>query len=251
MKKFALIGQGIEHSLSPLLFNTLYRSIKGYSYDLIEAATLEKGLDFFSEMGYSGANITAPFKEKILDKCIKIDESSSSIGAANLILNKADGIHAYNTDHMGVSGPLLTRKTASGSKAVVAGAGGAARAAVYALKKMGFEIIIINRTQDKAQLLAEKTESHTVRTSQYNTVLKECDVLVYTATALIEDIDTTVLKEAIILEANYKDPVLNNIPCKEYISGKEWLIHQAIPSFKTMTCISPMPDELFKIINNR
>jgi shikimate dehydrogenase len=251
MKKFALIGQGIAHSISPLLFNTLYRSTKGYSYDLIEAATLEKGLEFFTEMGYSGANITAPFKEKVLEKCIEIDESAALIGAANLILRKENGIHAYNTDHMGISGPLLTREIAPESKAVVAGAGGAARAAVYALKKMGFEIIIINRTWHKAKRLAEETNSHSVQPDQYNTVLKECDVLIYTATSLIENIDTRLLKETIILEANYKDPVLNNINCKEYISGKEWLIYQAIPSFKIMTCISPTPDELFKIIDNR
>jgi 3-dehydroquinate dehydratase/shikimate dehydrogenase len=251
MKKFALIGQGISHSLSPLLFNTLYRATKGYSYDLIDAPTLEKGLEILTGMGYSGANITAPFKEKILEKCIAADEASSSIGASNLVLNKKEGLYAYNTDHMGVSGPLLSRNTDNRSKVVVAGAGGAARAAVYALKQIGCEITIINRTWNKARRLAEETGCRAVETDNSNSVIKECNVLVYTATSLIKGIDTGILKKAIILEANYKDPVLQNIDCKEYISGKEWLIHQAIPSFKAMTCIAPAPDELFKIIDNR
>lgn len=150
--KFGLIGSNIGKSLSPRI-HTLIMNKNGIkaTYDLIDIPHLPDR-KFLIE--FDGLNITIPFKEKILKLVEGKDKSVEITGAVNTILNK-NGIVGYNTDYMAIL-ELLRKKSMYVKSALVIGAGGAARAAIAALKSSGTEIIHIqNRSEEKVKRLMD------------------------------------------------------------------------------------------------
>jgi len=99
--KFGLLGYPVAHSKSPALFAAAYKHSL-HSYELLEFSDLLKGLEAAVTEGYSGLNITAPFKEDVLSFVHSADSLSSEIAAANLLLFSQGGIKAFNTDYEGV-----------------------------------------------------------------------------------------------------------------------------------------------------
>jgi len=153
MKKFALIGSNISHSLSPALFRAAYKN-SAFTYDLIDSPSVEQAMEIFMREGYSGANITSPFKESILKYCTSSDPFVSKIGATNLIIRDGGSVIGYNTDYYGVKDSLLGAGVKE-SRGLVVGAGGAAKAAIVALKELNIDVVVINRTDSKARDLAK------------------------------------------------------------------------------------------------
>ena len=237
MYKFALIGNNVSKSLSPALFRAAYPDTD-WIYGLIESDDAAKALDIFLSNGYKGANITSPYKESFMDFCDDHDEISQKIGVTNLILNSNGNLISYNTDYYGVKDPLSARGFKSG-KAVVAGAGGAARAAVLALKDLGMEVTVVNRTVKKAEDLAKQFNVSYQPAEQISDLLKNSHLLLYTIDEPLMGLETADFRNLTIFEANYKNPNLNSKKCIEYISGREWLVSQAIPSFMLFTGIKP------------
>ena len=92
------------------------------------------------------------------------DPLSAKIGACNTILRAQDGkLYGFNTDVAGIIGPLEKRMSLRGAKALVLGAGGAARAAVFGLRDKGAEVFILNRTPETAQKLARQSGSKSIK----------------------------------------------------------------------------------------
>ena len=237
MQKLALIGSNVSKSLSPALFRAAY-SGTDWTYGLIECDDATKALDIFFSEGFRGANITSPFKESFMDFCEFHDEISRRTGVTNLILNESGKLTSYNTDYYGVKDPLTARGLKSG-KAVVAGAGGAARAAVLALKDLGMEVTVVNRTVEKAAELAQQFDVGYQSANHISQLLKTSNLLVYTIDAPLMNAQNIDLSHLIIFEANYKTPNFITKNCIEYISGREWLVSQAVPSFRLFTGIQP------------
>jgi shikimate dehydrogenase len=102
--------------------------------------------------GFRGVNVTIPHKEAALALADKATDAAREIGAANTLTFGPDGIHADNTD----AGGLLTSlpRSVYGASALVLGAGGSARAAVYALKHAGADVRVWNRSHARAEALA-------------------------------------------------------------------------------------------------
>ncbi len=255
MKKIALIGESIAHSLSPKLFEAAYNLREEFSYSLLDYPTLKEAMEIFFNEGYIGANITSPYKEEILSYCTELDITTQQTGAANLILKQENGIKAYNTDCDGLYGPIKNREIKP-CKVIVIGAGGAAKAAVFILKEKGFIVTVVNRTLDKAKTLANDCNVEWCAMDKLPELLQSNNLLIYTI-----GVDTPILKKTLlnhvnilknltIVEANYKSPSLNSISCKEYISGTEWLVYQAVPSFKLFTGKDPDIFAMFKLTNN-
>lgn len=104
--------------------------------------------------GFRGANVTIPHKQAALALADRPDPAAVAIGAANLLLFEDDGgIRAENTDAPALIGALPA--SPSGATALVLGAGGSARAAVWALRQAGAQVRVWNRTPERAQALAE------------------------------------------------------------------------------------------------
>jgi shikimate 5-dehydrogenase len=134
--------------------------------------------------------------------------------------------------------------------AIIAGAGGAAKAAILALKDLNYNVFIINRTDEKAESLAQKFDVQWAPHTEVSQLLKRCGLIVYTIDHMLPGMESLSLRNQIIFEANYRSPLFNKRECKSYISGKEWLIHQAIPSFCLFTQSEPNRESMFNLADN-
>ncbi len=156
-----VIGHPIKHSYSPLMHNTAF-VLDGLNYIYlpfdVHTSNLKAALKGMIAFGFVGFNVTIPHKEKIIEFMNDISEEASVIGAVNTISNENGKLHGYNTDVAGVTETLLPFKDELvDSEVSVIGAGGAARAVIYALIRTFkvAKINIINRTFQKAESLKE------------------------------------------------------------------------------------------------
>lgn len=163
----ALIGNPVEHSVSHILLEELVHAagIKTpYKHIKVNVETkqdLKKILKSFNTLGFKGINVTLPYKLDVINCVEYIDDAANAIGAINTIAFRTDGYYATNTDWYGVSESISRLSTLRGkNKAVVLGSGGAARAAIYAVQKLGFEQITVmyrgTSTESKDDLINDK-----------------------------------------------------------------------------------------------
>ena len=258
MYKFGLIGHPIAHSLSPALFKAAFEG--RYAYDLIEGEDFEESYRKFLD-GYRAVNVTTPFKEIAFRRADIATDDCKAIGAANILVKTKDGkVIAANSDHMGVIGAAMAglypdknvRKTA-----LIAGCGGAAKAAAYAMCSAGYATTIINRSFEKARDFAQRLEKipgfniTAVPMDEFRRHFRNAGIIIYTLPVRIPELDnlsgndvrgnTFFRKETkVLIEANYKDPAFSaefistlkrRNPLFKYVSGKEWLLHQAIGAY--------------------
>ena len=162
--KTAVIGHPIAHSKSPLIHNEWLRG-HGFqgSYEAIdiEPEALAEGVRALVERGYAGFNVTVPHKIAVMALCDEVDEHARKIGAVNTVTIRDSRLLGTNTDAFGFAQNILSATgqenwSFEAGPAVVLGAGGAARAVVYALLENGVpSITLLNRTREKAEELAK------------------------------------------------------------------------------------------------
>ena len=111
--------------------------------------------------GYRGANVTIPHKEAALALADEADEAAQAIGAANTLTFEDGSIHAANTDAPGLLAALP--RESSGMSVLILGAGGAARAAAWALRGAGADVGVWNRTPERAAALARELDVASVQ----------------------------------------------------------------------------------------
>ncbi|KAF9223187.1 Shikimate dehydrogenase [Gyrodon lividus] len=161
-KKFYLFGTPIAHSMSPTLHNTAFTALGlPHVYSLFETTTVgDEITQVIKNPDFGGASVTIPFKLDIIPLLDELSPAARSIGAVNTIVPLPTGkLYGDNTDYLGIVSSIRTRAPGlvSGKlrAALVIGAGGTARAAVYALKAIGTEdVYVFNRTAAKAEALA-------------------------------------------------------------------------------------------------
>jgi len=155
VKKNIIIGSPVAHSLSPKLHGAGYKAlgvedIFSFSYEEVLPAELENFMRR-ARKEFNGIAVTMPLKTEIIKYLDALDPSAQKTGAVNTVLNKNGFMIGYNTDWAGVHYAL---GNVTGKTAVVLGAGGAARAALYALKNAQ-KIFLYNRTPERARSAAE------------------------------------------------------------------------------------------------
>jgi len=166
---YGVAGNPIAHSLSPLMQNTAFRR-EGVNAVMLPLKTLALAdlLTLLRELPLSGAAITMPLKEDVLPHLANMDPLTARIGACNTLRVGSDGkIVGFNTDAAGVVRPLEKRLKLKGARIAVLGAGGAARAAVFALVDQGAEVLIVNRTHETAVALAKDAKAHSLTHEQF------------------------------------------------------------------------------------
>lgn len=160
MARLGVIGWPVAHSRSPAMFAAAFAAcgLTGWSYQRLPIA-----LELFDETvralpagGFLGANVTIPHKQAALALADSASEAARAIGAANTLSFAADGsIAADNTDAPGLLAAI--GEPVAGRSALVLGAGGSARAAVWALLGAGAsEVSLWNRTAERALELADE-----------------------------------------------------------------------------------------------
>lgn len=234
----------------------------------VPSENLKAAVNGVLSLGLKGLNVTLPHKEKIIKYLDEVSEEASIIGAVNTIVNDHGKLMGYNTDAYGILETLLPFKDKiSGTKATVIGAGGSARAVIYALLRhfKPDEINIINRTQQKADSLANDfalkmryDAFHTFELFPPDNVetLKNSSLIVNATTLgmypdvedTITDIDDSFNGEQIVFDLIYNPTKTKFIKTAEMqgaktVGGLKMLISQAAKSFELWTGIE-MPVEV-------
>jgi shikimate dehydrogenase len=246
MKKACIIGHPVAHSLSPKLHGYWLKkyAIDG-SYEALDAPP-EQVVNIIKNLrknGFVGGNVTVPHKELALGLCDELDIIANEVGAVNTLYYKNEKLCGTNTDVAGFVENIKPHLT-SNTRAVVVGAGGASRAVVVALKQLGFsDIIITNRTREKADILAEKHDLKVADWELREHALEGVDLLVNTTSlglknnppleislaalpkhALVTDIVYAPLNTPLLAAAKLRGNIV--------VDGLGMLIFQAVAGFE-------------------
>ncbi len=158
---FGVAGDPIAHSLSPLMHNAAFRreNVNAILLPLLTHKVADM-ITLARELPLAGVAVTMPLKEEVLPHLANSDPLTARIGACNTLRTGADGkLYGFNTDVAGVVRPLERRLKLQGARIAVLGAGGAARAAVFALVDQGAEVFVVNRSHDNAVKLARQAKA--------------------------------------------------------------------------------------------
>jgi shikimate dehydrogenase len=158
MKRLAVLGHPVAHSRSPAMHGAALAELGlsgEWSYEAMDLAPdeLEPGVRAMEGEGFVGANVTVPHKGAALSLADTLSETAREIGAANTLSFAGGEIHADNTDAQGLLDALPA--SPEGRRTLVLGAGGAARAVVWALVREGAAVEVWNRTALRAEHLCE------------------------------------------------------------------------------------------------
>jgi shikimate dehydrogenase len=155
MPGLAVLGHPVSHSRSPAMQNAALEALGlgDWSYRAIDAApgAFEMTVRELASLGYAGVNVTVPHKEAALALADEASEASRQIGAANTLVFSGKTIEAHNTDADGLLASL--RDPPRDRRALVLGAGGAARAVLWALLWEGARVEVWNRTPERAEAI--------------------------------------------------------------------------------------------------
>lgn len=164
-----LLGNPVEHSLSPCIHNTAFAAhdiSAVYAAMQVRAGDLEDAVQGMRALRILGANVTIPHKERIVPLLDSVSPRAKALGAVNTVVVQGDTetptLHGDNTDAMGFLSPLRERANLHGQPMTILGAGGAARAAVYALGTTyaPAPLTVAARRPEQAQALVDALAPH-------------------------------------------------------------------------------------------
>jgi len=153
-----VIGDPIEHTLSPIMHNAAFEALKlDYVFLAfkVKPAAVANAIVGMRALNIRGLNVTMPHKSTVMNFLDRIDLSAQIIKSVNTILNKENTLFGFNTDSVGALKALRENGVEpKGRKVLLLGAGGAARAIAYTMAKEADELAVLNRTVKPAQELA-------------------------------------------------------------------------------------------------
>lgn len=264
-----VIGDPVEHSLGPVIYNEIYKKL-GIEDQFVYVASnvttdmIEDCIKGVRAMGIRGVSCTIPHKQAVMVFLDEIDGVAARIGAVNTIVQNDGKLKGYNTDWHGVIKPIEQITSLTGKKVALLGAGGAARAAGFGIADRGASLTIFNRSFDKAQKLANELGAF-AKTLEELEGVKSADIIINTTSVGMSpaDKETPLPKEFItsnhlVFDAVYT-PYATQLmrDAKEQgatvIHGTEMLIYQGIEQFKLYTGhnlpVETMRQTLHKILN--
>ena len=254
-----VIGDPIEHTLSPIMHNAAFNTLKlDYSFLAfkVKPAELENAANGMRALNIRGLNITMPHKSAILKFLDRVDLSAQIINSVNTVLNKESKLFGFNTDGVGALKALRENGVElKGRKVLLLGAGGAARAIAYSMAKEADELAVLNRTLKPAQDLAKLLEklankkifAGSLSPKEIQQNLQDSDILI-NATSIgmkpkVEE--SPVAPKLLRPNLAVMDIVYNPIETKlakeahaagaKVVSGVEMLIYQGAASFEIWT----------------
>jgi shikimate dehydrogenase len=260
MERYCIIGYPLKHSVSPEMHNSAFRYFNidaEYIKLEVKPDELDKKILEIKE-SYSGGNVTIPYKEAVA-KYFEPVGDAAKVGAVNTIDFKSK--KAYNTDVYGALKAIETKIPEEEFQkmiAIVAGAGGAAKAISYGLLKKGCKVIIHNRTPERGLKLVDELRGYGKIMFVRDDELKQVKAdLIVNATPLgmvgFEDVlpvPESLLNNVVVFDTVY-NPLETSLIKKakengcEVIYGIEMLIHQAIRAFEIWKHIRP-PEKVMK-----
>jgi len=275
-KIIGLIGENIENSLSPLFHNQIIlKHSVNFCYLPFQVAETDLGeaIQGIRALNVRGVNITFPYKEKVIEFLDEVEESARRIGAVNTIVNNKGILTGYNTDVIGFKKSLQDngKFVIKEKKAVILGAGGAARAVTYSLLEEGIEeISIFNRTLEKAKKIKQNLSPFFPKSSinifsfkqnDLKDKIKEANLLVNaTSVGMASQLNNTPLPDEKLFHPNLLVYDLIYHPAKtlllkqaeragaKIINGLPMLVYQGIESFYLWSGLKAEGKEVLEII---
>jgi len=275
-----LIGWPVEHSLSPAMHNAAFAAL-GLNWRYVpmpvRPGQVEAAIRGLAALGFRGVNVTVPHKQAVMAVCDTLADNAQQIGAVNTVLveRRTDGlpgIHGHNTDDQGFVRALQHSDFGSteGWHAVIVGAGGAARAVVYGLLAMDCaEVIVLNRTWERARSLVAELSRHSdwaphLQAQAFTSeALMECarkaDLLVNaTSVGMLPHVDESIWPDIVSLPGHltvvdlvYNPPETRLLQQARQagarpIGGLEMLVQQGTLAFELWTGLAP-PVEVMRV----
>ena len=237
-KMLGIIGNPVSQSLGPLFHNTLFQK---YGYDGIYLRLLCDNLkqDFsdLKELGLEGASVTSPYKLEIIPLLDEVDKVAKEIQAVNTIVTRKDKKIGYNTDWIGVRETLKPYigigRAPSLRKALILGYGGASRAVIYALEKLGVKNITILRRK----ITGDEPSAYSFDT--LDNFSKHNYDLIINCTPMDNPIDLNNMKtDKIAFDLRYTPSRFLDVAGKKgnkIINGLPMMIHQGLEQFRLWT----------------
>ena len=266
VKTYCIIGDPIQHSLSPGMQNAAFNSLGlncTYISFRVPAGELKESVESLRSINIAGFNVTVPHKVEVMKYLDELDATAKKAAAVNTV-NNIEGIYkGYNTDMHGFIEPLRARKVDfSGMKVLLLGAGGAARAIVAALSEEDkiSKLVIANRDAGRAQELAKigsnlGLKCETLPLDRAQEASPDSDLIVNSTTIGLHNepspIDHEHIKKgSIVYDIVYRPIVTDLIENAKYaqavvVYGYEMLLEQGAKAFEIWTGI-PAPKDAMK-----
>ena len=260
---YGVIGDPIEHSLSPQMHNAAFKKLGLNCIYLpfrVTRRDLKSAVMGIRALNIRGINVTVPHKTAVVKFLDELDESAQVIGAANTILNDEGRLIGYNTDGLGAARALEEQgEDPSDKRIVLIGAGGAARAIAFTLARRARSIFILNRTQRKAVELAKAIErklgkkilARSLARNSLLEALRDADILINaTSAGMYPRTERTVATRNVLHSGMVVFDIVYN-PVKtlllreakaagaKTVPGVDMLVHQGAEAFKIWTKYSP------------
>ena len=256
-KIYGILGDPIEHSLSPVMHNAAFERLGMDALYLafrVSKAELEDAIKGAKSLGILGLNVTIPLKEKALS-FVDVEEVAKKIGAINTIDFSSGTPVGYNTD--GIGSMQVLKETAgeiSGKNVLILGAGGAAKAIAFYLDAEGAKVMLANRTKERAAQLASKL-SNAVGVgldAGLKRHISDSDILINATSIGMHPREDATLVTADMLHPDLVvfDAVYNPLETKllkeakragvkKVVTGVKMLVYQGAASFKIWTKEEP------------
>lgn len=270
-KVVGLIGDPIEHSLSPRMHNAAFRYMNlDYVYVpfRVREKDLKNAVNGALALNLKGFNVTIPHKVSIIKYLNRIDSTARKIGAVNTVIKKDGELFGYNTDGLGALEALRQEGIdLKDRKILIIGAGGASRAISYTLASLCSKLIILNRTGAKAIKLAKEFKNIGCRVYGNDLNLKllkeelsDSDILINTTSVGMHPYteESPVPKEYLHKDLVVFDIVYNPLETlllkyakgvgAKTIDGVGMLVNQGAISFKMWTGFEAPKDIMRKVV---
>jgi shikimate dehydrogenase len=255
----AIIGNPVEHSLSPIMHNAAFKELKlnlVYVAFTVKRNEIKEAILSAKILGFRGLNVTMPHKTAVMKYLDKIDSMAKSIGAVNTVLNDGKRLVGFNTDGIGAMRALKENGVSlNGKRMLLLGAGGAAKAVAFQAAQEVEKLVVLNRTPEKAERITEvlqkefgkKVKSGAFSSDFLNEEMKDTDILVNaTSVGMHPDINRSLVPRTLlrpslcvmdIIYSPLEPKLLMDAKAMgaTVVSGLEMLIYQGAASFEIWT----------------
>ncbi len=242
---YGVIGNPIAHSISPAVHNAAFAARQRDAVYLpFRVELLEDFLDALDTYRLSGFSITIPHKEAMARAAGWVDPEARDVGAVNTIVVRRGKLYGYNTDLAGIAVPLEKRLRLRNARVLVAGAGGAARAAAFALARRQARVVVVSRRPEQAAALAEQVGGEVIERNSLSG--ERFDAIVHaTPLGMFPDVESCFfspgeLNAPLLFETVYnpRETELVRMARRrriQVISGLEMFLEQAAGQFELWT----------------
>jgi len=257
----AIIGNPVEHSMSPAMHNPSYEALGinfCYVAFRVDPENVKDAIRGIRALGIRGVSVTVPHKVAVMEHLDEIDETAQKIGAINTIVNNNGHLKGYNTDWEGCMKAIEEKQEIKGKNVVLIGAGGAGRGIAFGISKKGGNLLICDRDTSRVDEIASATNATPFSSEQLKDNLQDADILIHaTPVGMHPNEDKSIIpKEYLHPNLLVHDIVYNPWETKlvkeakeggcAIVLGYKMLLWQGVTQFELFTGVDKAPVEVME-----